>query len=345
MRSLNVAFTTVVVLLAAACGQGTAPASLAARGGNSTIGLFLSRSSSMTSKDGDDLAKACAADVKKFCASVKSGEGYARRLAHCLGDHHHDLSVGCRAGIEKMRHDKHDDDACAGACACTQSCVADDEDDDGDKDKDKGKDGGSSSDDGKSHGKGSLRVAVGATTSHEASHDEDHDDDDLRCVGPCPKGMASCDGRCVDVSSDPENCGRCDNECSEHGQEVCSAGKCKAKCAASLTNCEDACVDTGTDANNCGVCGLACGCDQVCQGGKCVAAAACPPGQNLCAGACVAATDPTACGAACTVCQTDPNGVAVCAAGVCSLVCIPPAILVNGMCNVPALRTNLPPPN
>jgi hypothetical protein len=70
----------------------------------------------------------------------------------------------------------------------------------------------------------------------------------------------------------------------------------------------------------------------------CVAAAGCPAGQHQCAGACVADTDPNACGPNCTVCPTDPNGVAVCTAGICGLVCIPPAVLVNGVCNVAALR-------
>jgi hypothetical protein len=233
--------------------------------------MFLSRSGSFSQKDRDDLAKACAAEVKKSCSTVSSSTS-ARELAKCLADHSKGLSAQCRDGIKKMRHDKDGDDACAGACICPQTCVGHDDDD---HDKDKGKGKGNSG-----GGKGSLRVATAATTSHDASHDKDHDDDDLECVGACPAGMTACDGRCVDLRSDPDNCGRCDNECQENHGQVCSNGKCAAKCASTLSNCTGACVDEQTDPANCGACGLACGCDQTCSGGVCGSAC---PGQN---GAC-----------------------------------------------------------
>src|SRR6267154_3921493 len=250
MRRHHVALATIVVSFAIACGQGTpaltAPGTGAAAVRRSTIGMFLSRSGSFSQKDRDDLAKACAADVKKSCPTVSSSSS-ARDLAKCLADHSKGLSAQCRDGIKKMRHDKDGDDACAGACVCPQTCVAENDDDDhdqGDKDKGKGIDGG---------GKGSLRVATAATTSHDASHDKDHDDDDLKCVGACPAGMTACDGRCVDLRSDPDNCGRCDSECQESHGQVCSNGKCAARCAPTLTNCSGACVDEKADPANCGV--------------------------------------------------------------------------------------------
>ncbi|MFL5246351.1 MAG: hypothetical protein ACJ79V_00900, partial [Myxococcales bacterium] len=36
------------------------------------------------------------------------------------------------------------------------------------------------------------------------------------------------------------------------------------------------------DLNNCGSCGLACGCNQVCTNGQCVAAAQCTPDGDPC---------------------------------------------------------------
>jgi hypothetical protein len=286
MRSYNVAFAAMVASFAIACGQGTpavtapAPGSAAIR--RSTIGMFLSRYSSFSQKDGDDLAKACAADVKKSCSSVSSSST-SRQMANCLGEHSKDLSGQCRDAIKKMRHDKDADDACAGACACDQTCVGEGDEDHGDKDKGKGK-GNSGG------GKGSLRVATAATTSHDASHDDDHDDDDLACVGACPAGMTACDGRCVDLRSDPDNCGRCDNECQESHGQVCSSGKCAAKCAPTLSDCTGACIDKNTDPANCGACGLVCGCNQVCSAGVCVTPGACAQegdpctGGNCCAG-------------------------------------------------------------
>jgi hypothetical protein len=255
----------------------TAPGAGAAVLRRSTVGMFLSRSGSLSQKEGDDLAKACAADAKKSCSTLSSSSGgSSREMAKCLRDHDKDLSAQCRDAIQKMRHDKDADDACAGACVCPQTCVAENDDDDH-KDKDKGDSGGGS-------GKGSLRVATAATTSHDASHDKDHDDDDLSCAGACPAGLTACDGRCVDLRSDPDNCGRCDNECEEYHGQVCSDGTCAAKCAPTLANCTGACVDEQNDPNNCGACGLVCGCGQVCDGGFCVTPGACKQEGEACTG-------------------------------------------------------------
>ena len=129
-----------------------------------------------------------------------------------------------------------------------------------------------------------LQVATRSSASHDASHDKDHDDDDLSCAGPCPAGLTACDGRCVDLRSDPDNCGRCDNECEDKYAQVCSNGKCAAKCAPTLSNCSGACVDETVDPANCGACGFACGCGQVCTGGVCVTPGVCKQEGELCTG-------------------------------------------------------------
>jgi hypothetical protein len=225
--------------------------------------MFLSRSSEISNKDGDALGKACSADVKKNCGTIKAGDGYVRRLMYCLRNHEHDLSAGCRDAIKKMRHEKDGDDACAGACACGQTCQADD-----DEHHNKGKDGGNS-----------LTAVTASNASHDARDDDDHEDEDLHCVGACPAGMANCHGHCVDFESDPLNCGYCDNQCEGKLGDPCVKRQCQKACKGKpgLTDCGEACVDTKTDANNCGACGLACGCDQVCANSKCVPAGpACP---------------------------------------------------------------------
>src|SRR4051812_3460885 len=89
MRTVNFAFATLVASLAIACGQGvpaTATSQTGAPGPGtlSTMGMFLSRTSTFSHKDGDALGKGCDADVKKACGTLKSGDGYVRRLMHCL---------------------------------------------------------------------------------------------------------------------------------------------------------------------------------------------------------------------------------------------------------------------
>ena len=48
--------------------------------------------------------------------------------------------------------------------------------------------------------------------------------------GPCPPGRTNCRGKCVDLSSDRNNCGQCANVCSE--SQFCQGGKCVAPRAA-----------------------------------------------------------------------------------------------------------------
>lgn len=89
----------------------------------------------------------------------------------------------------------------------------------------------------------------------------------------CPGGTIHCPGAvCVDLLSDPENCGACSMACGQ-GQ-TCWGGVCTKvdNCAGGLTNCGGVCVDILSDPLNCSGCSTWCGEDQVCSGGMCVRA-------------------------------------------------------------------------
>jgi hypothetical protein len=83
------------------------------------------------------------------------------------------------------------------------------------------------------------------------------------CVG----GGGLCDGACVDVQSDPQNCGDCGTTCGP--DKVCWIGVCADTCGVELTDCGGACVDTDSNPDHCGVCNNTCGGGNSCDGGGC----------------------------------------------------------------------------
>jgi cysteine-rich repeat protein len=85
----------------------------------------------------------------------------------------------------------------------------------------------------------------------------------------CAEGRVSCNGQCVDVLEDLENCGACGLVC-DLGLS-CSMGVCAAKCGNSLLEGMEACDDGNTTAND--------GCDAACQ---VEAAFACPSAGEPC---------------------------------------------------------------
>lgn len=80
----------------------------------------------------------------------------------------------------------------------------------------------------------------------------------------CPPGQTDCGGTCVDVQSDPVNCGGCGNYCPT-GR--CAQGACA--CPDGLTDCGGSCVDLQADPNNCGACFVGCEEGADCAGGQC----------------------------------------------------------------------------
>jgi MYXO-CTERM domain-containing protein len=87
----------------------------------------------------------------------------------------------------------------------------------------------------------------------------------------CQPPLVQCGKSCVDVKSDPLNCGACGTTCA--AGQVCSAGLCATDCATGMTQCDRACVDLSTDLLNCGACGTACLEGQTCDQGICSGAA------------------------------------------------------------------------
>ncbi|MCP3100577.1 hypothetical protein LZ198_17035 [Myxococcus sp. K15C18031901] len=113
----------------------------------------------------------------------------------------------------------------------------------------------------------------------------------------CTAGLSVCEGACVDLVGDAQNCGACGSACGV--AEVCQDGACG--CRAGTQSCGGACVDTASDVAHCGACGLACAAGQVCEAGRCQEG--CSDGLLRCAGACVdAGSDVLHCGACGNAC-------------------------------------------
>jgi hypothetical protein len=177
----------------------------------------------------------------------------------------------------------------------------------------------------------------------------DGDSGVYHCVSGCPESASAlCNGACVDVATDTNNCGECGHACSTsvvNATPSCVAGACSFTCNSGYTLCNGACVDFSNDPNNCGGCGsmFACSGGATCQSGQCKTSctitANCPAGYacngSTCTtscsstqtcnggccnnGTCVAGMAANACGTnggACTNCAAQPNNLA-CVAGAC----------------------------
>jgi hypothetical protein len=90
----------------------------------------------------------------------------------------------------------------------------------------------------------------------------------LAVDGPlvCTGQQAICTDQCVDLTSDPENCGDCSILCSSG---VCTDSTCLV-CAAEESVCGRQCANTATDPDNCGDCSIPCA-SGLCSNGQCEA--------------------------------------------------------------------------
>ena len=162
----------------------------------------------------------------------------------------------------------------------------------------------------------------GVCTPSEVSCEADPDDPDA-----LPK--THCWGACVDLASDPANCGACGHACGD--KQTCEGGACI--CPEGSQVCGDTCVDYANDKDNCGTCGHVCGDGQVCEGGACV-----EPHVLMCFGKETdILSDVNNCGACLNKCSTGET----CTEGKCTLVCGDGYTLCNGACvNLQASAAN-----
>ena len=123
----------------------------------------------------------------------------------------------------------------------------------------------------------------------------------------CCLGAVECNGACVNLKNDANNCGACGTRCAAN--QECNTGAC-TPCSKNDTQCTDQCADLQSDPFNCGACGKVCGASQSCTAGSCSVCEA-----TVCANTCVQTnTDRANCGACGNTCAADQ----CCNAGICS---------------------------
>lgn len=107
-----------------------------------------------------------------------------------------------------------------------------------------------------------------------------------RCRCPADLPWLCEDGQCVDLTTDPSNCGTCggvcfpgetccDSVCADFQTSVHNCGVCGRDCSAKNLGfgegacCNGTCIDVSHDAHNCGGCGLTCAKPSFCSDGLC----------------------------------------------------------------------------
>jgi len=147
--------------------------------------------------------------------------------------------IACGAACVSAATDPQHCGSCTNACAAGQSCIS-----------------GTCT--------GGSGVVLGNPNDCGASH--------ARCASLqlCVSGACVCrspytdvGGTCIDLTTDPMNCGAPDHVCAGR----CAAGVCvPGDCPRGTTSCNGACVDLRRDPGNCGDCGNACSGTQICAG-------------------------------------------------------------------------------
>jgi hypothetical protein len=140
---------------------------------------------------------------------------------------------------------------------------------------------------------------------------------------------------CKDLTSDPDNCGKCGNVCPApgHATVTCSGGSCDFTCNNGFHRCDNACF-ADDDAQRCGTACVKCPDNQTCQNGTC----ACPQANpDFCSGTCTnTQSDVENCGRCDNGCPApDHAHDPVCSNGKCDFTCDRGFVKCNGAC-VPA---------
>jgi hypothetical protein len=143
------------------------------------------------------------------------------------------------------------------------------------------------------------------------------------CTPPCTGTQSPCCGKCVEVSTDPNNCGTCMNVCvaPTGGNPECQGGSCTFSCpldagaeaGGPFVLCgadagASGCFNLSSSAQACGSCGHACSSGDICVDSQC-----CASGDGICGGACTPLNTAQNCGA----CDAGCAAPAMCMAGQC----------------------------
>jgi hypothetical protein len=121
----------------------------------------------------------------------------------------------------------------------------------------------------------------------------------------------------VDLDSDPNNCGDCDEVCAApaNAEAYCKSGTCDFECDSGLEECLGECVDTANDPNHCG------GCNNTCAAGE--GTPRCESGD--CSIDCGGGLSP--CGTSCVDLSSDPDNCGRCGEG-----CLAGLLCIGGSC-------------
>ena len=140
-------------------------------------------------------------------------------------------------------------------------------------------------------------LSAGTNNSTSSSHNPGT----LPVNGQCSAGLSLCSGKCIDLETDPDNCGACGfsvpyGEICRNGQFSSSSGQSKngssavssgttpagaalisptavgtqGSCPTGRNSCSGTCIDLRNDTGNCGSCGNSCTSGQNCQNGRCL---------------------------------------------------------------------------
>ena len=143
---------------------------------------------------------------------------------------------------------------------------------------------------------------------------------DDQCELDCESGYVQCPGACVDLNSDPDNCGTCGHECTS--PQACISSNCAANpCGSGYHYCSG-CV-SNYDVANCGTSSCSpCPAQNgtaTCDGVSC--GITCDTSYHECSGACVTNASVDHCGQSCGACPAPTNGTATCNGTSCGVTC------------------------
>ncbi|MEQ1565460.1 MAG: hypothetical protein ABMA64_07475 [Myxococcota bacterium] len=118
-----------------------------------------------------------------------------------------------------------------------------------------------------------LAVAlVGCPSKTSSSPDDPTPTTPATTPSACDRGRVDCDGACVDLFDDVDNCGSCGTPCATGescGARVCDVPVVDCTFPGSFESCDGRCVETSVSLDACGACDAACADDESCLDGVC----------------------------------------------------------------------------